>query len=146
MTNTSTTHPQLESDFGPVIHTYTRAQAIEDGVLIDVSKTAREAGFTLPVAITAAAYADTVEWTKADSERQRVYQDQSGRLWDALYMAVFAIRARSARPNDTTMEYEFYRVPCGGRATKPRRVTLKLVIGPGDDAEPVVTIMMPDED
>jgi hypothetical protein len=29
-----------------VIHTHTRAQLIEDGDLIDVSETAREAGFT----------------------------------------------------------------------------------------------------
>jgi len=34
-----------------VIHTYTRAQAIEDGVLIDVSEMAREAGFRWPVAV-----------------------------------------------------------------------------------------------
>ena len=35
----------VESFFGDVISTYTRAQAIEDGVLIDVSSMAREAGF-----------------------------------------------------------------------------------------------------
>jgi hypothetical protein len=28
----------------------------------------------------------------------------------------------------------------------PKPVKLKLVSGPGDDAEPVITIMMPDED
>ena len=39
-----------------VISQYTRAQAIEDGVLIDVSKMAKEAGFTIPVAVTAAVW------------------------------------------------------------------------------------------
>ncbi|MCF5089180.1 hypothetical protein GIW57_03195 [Stenotrophomonas sp. PA-6-5C] len=34
-----------------LIHSYTRAQAIEDGVLVDVSDVAKEAGFKLPVAI-----------------------------------------------------------------------------------------------
>ena len=38
--------------FGPVIFAYTRAQAIEDGILVDVSETAREAGFNIPVALT----------------------------------------------------------------------------------------------
>ena len=37
--------------FDPVIFAYTRAQAIEDGVLVDVSDTAREAGFKIPVAV-----------------------------------------------------------------------------------------------
>lgn len=35
-----------------VIYVYTRAQAIEDGVLIDISDWAEEYGFTYPVAVT----------------------------------------------------------------------------------------------
>ncbi len=31
--------------FGPVVSSYSRAQAIDDGVLVDVTSTAREAGF-----------------------------------------------------------------------------------------------------
>jgi hypothetical protein len=38
-----------------LIHCYTRADAIRDGVLNDVSETAREAGIRWPVALTAAA-------------------------------------------------------------------------------------------
>jgi Family of unknown function (DUF6573) len=38
------------------VHRYTRAQAIEDGVLIDVSATAREAGIRYPVALTSAVW------------------------------------------------------------------------------------------
>ena len=33
-----------------IIYAYTRAQAIEDGVLADVSEVAKEAGFRYPVA------------------------------------------------------------------------------------------------
>lgn len=33
--------------FGEVISTYTREQALEDGVLIDVTEQAKEAGFTI---------------------------------------------------------------------------------------------------
>jgi hypothetical protein len=43
-----------------LIHRYTRADAIRDGVLIDVSATAREAGFKYAVALTAAAWAQCV--------------------------------------------------------------------------------------
>lgn len=46
-----------------------------------VTETAKEAGFRVPVAMTTAAWADTVEWTETDSKRQ-IEQDQSGRLWD----------------------------------------------------------------
>ena len=35
-----------------------RAQAIEDGVLVDVSDIAKEAGFRYPVALTSALWAD----------------------------------------------------------------------------------------
>ena len=64
-----------ESFFGNVISTYTRAQAIEDGVLVDAGSMAKEAGFNWPVALTAAAWADCVAWTE-DDNRQQVYQDR----------------------------------------------------------------------
>ena len=44
--------PVNATAFGPVLSVYTRAQAIEDGILVDVSDTAREAGFKIPVAVT----------------------------------------------------------------------------------------------
>jgi hypothetical protein len=55
-------HEQLKSTktehsgslFGEVIFSYTRAQAIADRVLVDVTPTALEAGFRFPVAATAA--------------------------------------------------------------------------------------------
>ena len=48
--------PANATAFDPVISVYTRAQAIEDGILVDVSETAREAGFKIPVAITRAVW------------------------------------------------------------------------------------------
>jgi hypothetical protein len=129
--------------FGEVIHTYTRAQAIEDGYLVDVSETAREAGFVLPVAMTRNVWEDCVEWCDEDSNRQ-THQDLSGRLWDVLWMAYIGIK--HAKHGGTQLMFQLYRVPRGGRKTKPRLVTLKLVTGPADDTEPVVTIMQPEED
>lgn len=131
----------LETFFGNVIYAYSRADAMADGALVDVSETAGEAGFRIPVAMTAAAWADCVEWDSADSRRQ-THQDESGRLWDALWMA--AIAARKARGE--RVPFQLYRVPRGGRAIRPQRTTLHLHIGPGDGGEPVITILMPNED
>ncbi len=46
MSNTSNEY-SAESFFGEVISTYTRAQAIEDGVLVDAGSMPTEAGFSL---------------------------------------------------------------------------------------------------
>ncbi len=132
---------ELESLVGNVIYAYTRADAIADGTLVDVSRMAREAGFRLPVAMTAAAWADCVAWSEADSTRQTV-QDEAGRLWDVLWMSSRAARHAWGE----RVAFQFYRIPHGGRATRPRLTTLHLHIGPGDAGEPVVTILMPNED
>ncbi|HSH28974.1 MAG TPA: DUF6573 family protein [Thiohalobacter sp.] len=128
--------------FGGEIYRYTRAQAIQDGVLIDITETAREVGFRWPTAITAAAWADCVAWSEEDTRRQ-VYQDASGRLWDVVWMALNAIRHR---PLGNQLEYSLYRVPRDGHSTEAEPTRLKLVVGPGDDGEPVITILLPGED
>jgi hypothetical protein len=130
----------LAAIFGEPIGTYTRQQAIDDGFLIDVSHTAKEAGIRFPVAITSTAWADCVEWTDADSKRQ-TYQDESGRLWDVLFMLGLA-----ARRGGSEIRYQFYRVPRGGRGTRPRLTKLKAICGPGDDFQPVITVMTTDEE
>ncbi len=142
-TNKTPDNPGCDKLFGDVIYTYTRAQAIEDGVLIDATEMAKEAGFKWPVALTAAAWADCVAWSDADNERQ-AYQDQSGRLWDVLFMASCAIR--TAKNSDQQLPVDLYRIPRNGRATKSQRLTLKLILGPDDNGEPVITIMLPEED
>ena len=136
---------QLNDDpfFGKVISVYTRAQALADGVLIDAGPMAREAGFRWSVAVTAAAWVDCVAWTDADSERQ-THQDESGRLWDVLFMAAHAVRANVKGGSEVL--FELYRVPRNGRSTEAERTKLKLVVGPGDDGEPVMTILLPNED
>src|SRR5262249_40620714 len=65
-------------DNDDLIHRYTRAQAIADGALIDVSSTAREAGIHYPVALTAAV------WQKCVAVPPGVLcQDEAGRLSEA---------------------------------------------------------------
>lgn len=128
--------------FGEVIYAYTRQQMLEDGYLVDVTETASEAGFILPVALTRAVWEGCVEWDDDDTKRQ-TYQDIQGRLWDVIYMAFLAARANKSQ---SSFLYQIYRVPRGGRGKKTRKVVLKTVIGPGDQGEPVVTIMEPNED
>jgi hypothetical protein len=132
-------HETYESnDSLEIIYVYTRAQALEDGVLIDVTDTAREAGFKCPVALTSAAYADCVEWSEGESPTD--YQDEKGRLWDVLNMC----RIYARRTTQPMMYFPVCRVPRGGG--KARDVRLKSVIGPGDHGEMVITIMLPLED
>jgi len=129
--------------FGEVISTYTRAQAIADGVLVDAGPMAKEAGYRWPVALTAAAWRDCVEWTDADNAAQ-VHQDPSGRLWDVLFMGAYAIRTH--RSGGDRLNFSLDRVPRDGCSTEPQQVTLKLIVGPGDDGEPVITVLLPRED
>jgi len=75
-----------------VIFSYSREQAIEDGVLVDVTETAKEAGFKIPVAITAGVH----ELCQPPKELEDC-QDYKGRLWDVLFMAAVAFRAKKDR-------------------------------------------------
>jgi hypothetical protein len=118
--------------FGEPIYTYTRAQAIEDGVLVDVSETAREAGLKYPVAMTRAVWCDYVEIPEGVKG-----QDEKGRLWDILWMLRVAVGRGGSE-----IRYQLLVRQKGGL----RRVTLKAICGPGDDASPVITIMKPEED
>src|SRR5579871_6822931 len=74
-------------DDAEVIHTYSREDAIRDGVLVDVSPIAEEAGFKLPVAHTAALWA-RLEPSDRD---QQLGQSIQGRLWDVLFVLRFMV-------------------------------------------------------
>lgn len=132
----------LDACFGEAIHRYTREQAIADGLLVDMTQAAREAGFRVPVAMTAAAWDKAVAWSDADSARQ-TQQDEAGRTWDVVWMAYMA--ARRASGSDR-VPFQLYAVPRGGTVQRPRLMTLHMHIGPGDEGEAVITIMTPDED
>ena len=125
------------------ISTYTRAQAIDDGVLMDAGPMAKEVGFKWPVALTSAVWADCVVWTDDDT-RQQAHQNQSGRLWDVLYMAAYAIRTK--KDSGDRILFLLYRVPRDGQSMEAELTTLKLIVGPGDSGEPVITILLPHED
>jgi hypothetical protein len=124
-----------EDLFGPVIHSYSRAEALEDGALIDVTSTAREAGFLIPVALTCAVWESYVTVPP-----KVVAQDEPGRLWDILWMASLAAR----RNRDAGGVHFTVSVRNDNRQPRPRR--LKCAVGSGDEGEAVITILLPEED
>lgn len=122
----------------PVIYAYTRAKALESGSLVDVSDLARDAGFSVPVALTAAVWADCVTW---DQQREVAPQDETGRLWDVLSMARLAARNQI---NTDRVTFSVLRIVSGH--LRPSLVRLAVLISPGDQGEPVITIMQAEED
>ena len=124
----------------PIISTYSRAEAIADGVLIDVSETATECGFNMPVALTSAVWADYI----VPDDRSRPFgQSERGRLWDTLSMLRLRILLHGKGAESDTL---YYRVMYVLKVKLRRTILLKCVCGPGDTAEPVLTIMLPNED
>lgn len=126
----------MNDDF-EMIHSYSRRQAIADGVLIDVTETAREAGFTIPVAVTAAVFQQYVKVPDGVTA-----QDERGRLWDIVFMLRFAVTRHPETEGDTLLFTVFAR----NDEAEPQPVKLKAVVHPGDEGEPVITVLMPDED
>ena len=76
--------------FGPVIYAYTRAQAVADGVQVEVTKTAQEAGIKFPVFLTRTVFDSFVTVPQSVTG-----QDEAGRLWYLVWLTRMAIiRAR----------------------------------------------------
>jgi Type I site-specific restriction-modification system, R (restriction) subunit and related helicases len=138
----NTNGQRSESLFGDPISVYTRRQAIEDGVLVDLMQSetvalVREAGFRFPVAMTTIAFCATVG--EIDKPLP-AGQDLQGRLWDVLWMLKLAIK--SAEPGNDRVKFSVV-VWDGKRRNK---VSLWSLCGPGDNGEPVITIMLEGED
>ena len=121
-----------------VVYSYTRAQAVADGVQVEVTKTAQEAGIRFPVFLTRTVY-DAYVTVPPDVSGQ----DEAGRLWDVVWMLRFAIH-RTSRGVER-LPFALY-VRNDNRAAK--LIKLIAVAGPLDidDPAPAITVMMPDED
>jgi hypothetical protein len=116
----------------PVIYSYSRAQALEDGVLVDVSGEAAAMGYMYPTAITAALFAELEEIPPGSGH------DARGRLHDVLWMGRSAIK-RAAQDTDRVEVTLFL----DGRMED--LTALLIHVGGGDDAEPVLTIGFPND-
>ena len=135
--------PGNATAFGPVISVYTRAQAIGGGILVDVSETAREAGFKIPVAITRTVWERLV----ALPEGYLGFQDEGGRLWDVLWMARhYALRASNSDRVRMCVLVRDVRKDLRDSHRPPRRHFPIVAIGSGDRGEATITIMFPEDD
>lgn len=126
----------------PVISCYSRAQALAEGNLLDISEEARVFGFGWPVAVSRALWADL-----GDIPASRMWESLSGRLSDLLgRLSLLAGRTGGDRiamafllslprfeplPEDIE-DWPLYHVMA--------------LCGPGDEGEPVITICLPGEE
>ena len=124
--------------FGPVVYSYTRAQAVADGVQVEVTKTAQEAGIKYPMFLTRAVFDAYVAVPPNVTG-----QDEAGRLWDVVWMTRFAIMR--SRGHTDRLPVALY-VRNNNRAAK----LVKLIASCGpldiDDPSPAITVMLPTED
>lgn len=119
-----------------VICTYTRAQAIADGVLIDLSSSfpSDTRMFRFPLACT------STVWNLIESAASAEEVDPALYVWDVAYMALVAIKSSASGHGELPF---VVKLPLTENGSEKR---LKLVLGPGDDGAPVLTIMLPLED
>src|SRR5277367_4241821 len=104
------------------ISTYTRAEALSDGTLIDVTEQAKQAGIQIPTALTRTVWNEYVALTPASIQ---VGNDIEGRRWDILWMLRGAVLRT---PNESEVRFQLYVVT---DRIEPSRVTLKAIIEPG---------------
>ena len=121
-------------------YTGSRAEAIAEGTIIDVSDLGRQVGFKWPVAMTKAVWEDSVSWSDEDSEQQ-VPQNQKSRLFSVVGACADYVRTRG--PQADRMRFRINRIPRDGVSRGAQQRLLQVVAHPGDDGEPVLTIRIP---
>ncbi len=122
-----------------LIYTYTRKQAIADGLQIDVTNTAAEAGLRFPTYVTRGV------WEKYVAVPPNVAgQDEAGRLWDVVWMLRFGI-IRS-KPGQSRITFALYVRQSDNHPA--RLMSLRATAGAVDmdDPAPAITVMLPTED
>lgn len=122
----------LTAVFGDLIFAYTRAQAIADGVLLDVSDRAQRFRIRFPVALTAGVYGAIT---------QRALTDVCKQLCVDLLLLTMRQQTAALPAAAATDRLDFaLKVP----HLPP--ISLYAVCTPGDTPEPVITVMLPHED
>lgn len=113
-----------------LIFSYSRAQAIRDGVLVNLSSRAKSLGYRVPVAVTAALYEAVTVGAKDEAET-------SARL-DLLLVALRDSIAGNPGAGD--------RLDFVLKALSLPPLNAWALCGPGDTPDPVLTVMLPHED
>lgn len=118
--------------FGEPISTYTRAQALEDGVLVDVTSQA-QGSFKTPVALTAELWARITDILPG-TDRETIVNVRLTELFRAAEAA-----AETAPKGTRRVSFPMLMASREGVSS----VTILADCGPGDRGEPVITIGFP---
>ena len=150
-----------------VISVYSRAQAIHDGALVDCAQPPfdelnQNVGLRVYVAMPVEAFDANVHplgnarFPVKIVQRGKIWkpealpehapqfpagQDMKGRYWDIVWMLRMAMGGRN---DERSVLFRFHAVPNSGGS--PQLVHLKCVVGPDDEGNPCLTIMLPDQD
>lgn len=121
-----------------LIHAYTRQQAIEDGVLVDVTEIAKKAGYVVDVALTKAVWNRCVDVSPTVAG-----MTEFDRVSDILWLCRNCVTSDCVGGEPglfvvaVRVEHEEREQPLE---------TLKVVLSYDDHGSPCITIMMPEED
>ena len=116
--------------FGGLIYSYSRADALRDGVLVDVSERAKRAGIKYPTACTAGV------WALIDCLPESDTDTLAGIVRDVRAEEVLRVMLAAIRQAHGTDRVAF----------EALGAALWAQCGPGDTAAPVITIMREGED
>ncbi len=122
----------------PVVYTYTRKQALADETQFDVSGTAKELGFTMPVFITCGVKDSCVSVPDGVDG-----QDEAGRLWDVLWMLRLKVQLAGHGQDRVNMEVQ---VRTGRDSLEIFHLVAVCSAMDFDDPRPCITVMLPQED
>ncbi len=129
--------PAADSTAGPGVPTIRdRQEAIQSGILIDVTPTAKELGLTFPVTITKPLWDIGIVTNQSFSQ-----EEQTGRLRDIL----MAFRLRLASLATISPLIDFPALLAMPPSTVPQPVPLFAIIQPDAGNQANVTLLLPNE-
>ena len=129
--------------FGEPVSVYSRSDALADGVLIEADPAmCKEAGIRIPVAIS-----DHL-WSVVNPDNIETMPGQSlsGRLWDLLWMFRISVGSRKGQGSDRLTYKVLMQLRREGCPVRVEEFQVLAVCGPGDQGEPVITLMFPEDD
>jgi len=109
-----------------VISAYSSEQAVEDGVLVNLSelfkKEVDECGILIPIYCSSSVFNNYIKLTPA---AERALNDEKGRAWDLLFMSRQALKIASKEGNiGKNIYFKFY---CVVKRMNPTLCTCKVV-------------------
>ena len=139
-------HEEDDEPFGKVISRYTRAQAIEDGELVDITSISKPMGLKHNACVSRALY------NKCISPAERYDRHAKYKVQHIVFTLIAAIRASKGGDR---IEFTIpgacddngnFMDPIKTKLAEYPMVKVYSLCGPGDSGEPVITIMLQGED